>query len=43
MFDGPPERVAEQLAMPSVQEWAREWFSSAGLATPVDFDGPSLG
>ncbi|WP_364747864.1 hypothetical protein [Arthrobacter sp. LAR12-1-1.1] len=43
MFDGPPELVAEQLAMPSVQAWAREWFSSAGLAAPVDFDGPCTG
>ncbi|GAA2134663.1 hypothetical protein GCM10009825_18460 [Arthrobacter humicola] len=43
VFDGPPERVAEQLAVPSVQAWAREWFSSAGLAAPVDFDGPCPG
>ena len=40
VFGGPSEFVAEQLAMPSVQAWAREWFSSAGLAAPVDFDGP---
>ena len=40
VFDGPPELVAEQLAIPAVQAWAREWFSSAGLAAPVDFDGP---
>ena len=40
VFGGPPELVAEQLAIPSVQAWAREWFSSAGLAAPVDFDGP---
>jgi hypothetical protein len=39
VFDGPPELVAEQLALPSVQAWAKEWFSSAGLAAPVDFDG----
>ncbi len=43
VFDGPPELVAEQLAMPSVQAWAREWFGSAGLAAPVDFDGPGVG
>ncbi|MCI9872734.1 hypothetical protein [Arthrobacter humicola] len=43
VFGGPPELVAEQLAMPSVQAWAREWFSSAGLAAPVDFDGPCAG
>lgn len=40
VFGGPPELVAEQLAMHSVQAWAREWFSSAGLAAPVDFEGP---
>jgi hypothetical protein len=40
VFDGPPKLVAEQLAIPSVQAWAREWFSSAGLAAPVDFGGP---
>ncbi|WLQ05097.1 hypothetical protein [Arthrobacter oryzae] len=39
VFDGPPELVAEQLALPSVQAWATEWFSSAGLAAPADFDG----
>ncbi|CAN7248777.1 hypothetical protein LJR078_001100 [Arthrobacter sp. LjRoot78] len=39
VFDGPPELVAEQLALPSVQAWATEWFCSAGLAAPVDFDG----
>jgi hypothetical protein len=39
VFDGPPEFVAGQLALPSVQAWAKEWFSSAGLAAPVDFDG----
>ncbi|MDN4645493.1 hypothetical protein [Arthrobacter sp. PsM3] len=39
VFDGPPELVAEQLAIPSVQAWAREWFCSAGLAEPADFDG----
>lgn len=43
VFDGPPELVSEQLAIPSVQAWAREWFSSAGLAAPVDFDGPCAG
>ncbi|GIU56691.1 hypothetical protein [Arthrobacter sp. NicSoilC12] len=43
VFDGPPEHVIEQLAIPSVQAWAREWFSSAGLAAPVDFDGPCAG
>lgn len=25
VFDGPPDLVAEQLAIPSVQAWAREW------------------
>ncbi|MET3948997.1 hypothetical protein ABIB49_003723 [Arthrobacter sp. UYCu512] len=40
VFDGPPELVAEQLAIPSVQAWAREWFGTAGLTAPVDFDGP---
>ncbi|MEC5193095.1 MULTISPECIES: hypothetical protein [unclassified Arthrobacter] len=40
VFGGPPKLVAEQLALPSVQAWAREWFSSAGLAAPMDFDGP---
>lgn len=39
VFNGPPQRVAEQLAMPAVQAWAREWFSSAGLAAPADFNG----
>ncbi|WP_052500495.1 hypothetical protein [Arthrobacter sp. SPG23] len=39
VFDGPPELVAEQLARPSVQAWARDWFSSAGLAAPADFGG----
>lgn len=39
VFAGPPERVIEQLRMPSVQAWAKNWFSSAGLAAPVDFDG----
>ena len=43
VFGGPPELVAEQLAIPSVQAWARGWFSSAGLAAPVDFDGPCAG
>ena len=43
VFDGPPELVAEQLAIPSVQAWAREWFSSAGLAAAVDFNGPCAG
>jgi hypothetical protein len=43
VFDGPPELVAEQLAIPSVQAWAREWFSSAGLAAPVDFGGLGAG
>jgi hypothetical protein len=40
VFGGAPELVAEQLAMPSAQAWAREWFSSAGRAAPVDFHGP---
>jgi hypothetical protein len=43
VFDGPPELVAEQLAMPSVRAWAREWFGSTGLAAPADFDGLCAG
>jgi hypothetical protein len=43
VFGGPPELVAEQLAIASVQAWAREWFSSAGLAAPVDSDGTCAG
>ncbi|MFE4230381.1 hypothetical protein ACFRJ8_21110 [Arthrobacter sp. NPDC056886] len=43
VFDGPPELVAEQLAVPAVQAWAREWFCSAGLAAPVDFKEPCAG
>lgn len=43
MLYGPPELVAEQLAIPAVQTWAREWFSSAGLAAPADFDRPCAG
>ena len=39
VFDGPPERVIEQLGLPSVQSWAKDWFSSSGLAAPVHFDG----
>jgi hypothetical protein len=37
VFEGPPERVVEQLALPSVQAGAREWFREAGLAEQVDF------
>lgn len=40
VFGGPPELVAERLATTAVQARAREWFSSAGLAAPVYFDGP---
>jgi hypothetical protein len=43
VFDGPPELVAAQLARPSVQAWARDWISSAGLAAPLDFDGQYAG
>jgi hypothetical protein len=39
LFEGPPELVAEQLGLPSVQAWAKDWFSSAGLAGPAHFDG----
>jgi hypothetical protein len=39
VFAGPPEQVIEQLGKPSVQAWAKDWFSAAGLATPVHFDG----
>lgn len=39
VFEGPPELVAEQLGLPSVQAWAKDWFSSAGLAGPAHFDG----
>jgi hypothetical protein len=38
VFAGPPERVIEQLGIPTVQAWAQDWFSSAGLA---DFAGGS--
>jgi hypothetical protein len=38
VFEGPPERVVEQLALPSVQAGVKEWFRSAGLVTQVDFD-----
>jgi hypothetical protein len=37
VFDGPPERVVEQLALPAVQAGTREWFRAAGLAAPVEF------
>lgn len=37
VFEGPPDRVAEQLAMPAVQAGTREWFRAAGLAMPVEF------
>jgi hypothetical protein len=39
LFEGPPELVAGQLGVPWVQAWAKEWFSSAGLAGPAHFDG----
>jgi hypothetical protein len=39
VFGGPPELVAEQLGLPAVQAWAKDWFSSAGLAGPAHFDG----
>jgi len=39
VFDGAPERVIEHLGLPSVQAWAKDWFSAAGLATQVHFDG----
>ncbi|CAH0271830.1 hypothetical protein SRABI83_03670 [Arthrobacter sp. Bi83] len=38
VFEGPPERVVEQLALASVQAGAKDWFRSAGLVTQVDFD-----
>lgn len=37
LFEGPPERVVEQLAMPLVQAGAKEWFRAAGLAAQVEF------
>ncbi|WP_104138881.1 hypothetical protein [Arthrobacter sp. ZGTC131] len=43
VFEGPPERVAEQLAMPSVQAGAKEWFRAAGLAVQVDLGAVGLG
>jgi hypothetical protein len=39
VFEGPPERVVEQLGMPSVQAWAKEWIRAAGFAAQVHFDG----
>ncbi|WP_427004424.1 hypothetical protein [Pseudarthrobacter sp. H2] len=39
VFEGPPERVLEQLRMPAVQAWAKEWFRAAGFAAQVPFDG----
>lgn len=39
VFQGPPERVVQELRMLSVQAWAKEWFRTAGLATPAPFDG----
>lgn len=38
VFDGPPERVVQELGTPPVQAWAKEWFRAAGLATPAPFD-----
>jgi hypothetical protein len=38
VFEGPPDRVVEELGMPSVQAWAKEWFSAAGLSAQVNFD-----
>ncbi|MBT2519834.1 hypothetical protein [Arthrobacter sp. ISL-28] len=35
-FQEPPQRIAEKLALPSAQAWAKEWFCAAGLATHVD-------
>lgn len=39
VFEGPPERVADQLAMSSVQAGTKEWFRAAGLATQAHFVG----
>lgn len=39
VFEGPPERVVEQLAMSSVQAGTKEWFRAAGLATQAHFVG----
>jgi hypothetical protein len=39
VVEGPPERVVQELGMPPVQAWAKEWFQAAGLATPAPFDG----
>ena len=38
VFEGPPERVVEQLALPAVQIGAREWFRAAGLVEHVQPD-----
>lgn len=43
LFEGPPERVAEQLAMPSVQAGVKEWFRAAGLAAQVEFTAAAAG
>jgi hypothetical protein len=43
VFEGPPERVAEQLAMPSVQARATEWFRAAGLAAQAEFAAVGVG
>jgi hypothetical protein len=43
VFDGPPERVVEQLALPSVQAGAKEWFRAAGLAMAVEFAAVGAG
>ncbi|MEN8585384.1 hypothetical protein ABFP37_22075 [Burkholderia sp. RS01] len=43
VFDGPPARVVGQLAMPSVQARAKEWFRAAGLAAQVEFAAVGAG
>ncbi|WP_211882781.1 hypothetical protein [Pseudarthrobacter albicanus] len=39
VFEGPPERVLEQLRMDAVQAWAKEWFRAAGFAARLPLDG----
>ena len=39
VFEGPPERVVEQLRRPAVQAWVKEWFRTSGFAAQVPFAG----
>jgi hypothetical protein len=38
VFEGPPDRVVDQLAMPSVQAGVKDWFRAAGLVEHVQPD-----